>query len=202
MEKTRRKTSTPDAIEMLTQDHRNVQKIFKQFEKLKDGDADNEGKRELVERACAELKIHAQLEEELFYPAAQEALDEPDLVEEAIVEHASAKELIARLESMEPGESFYDATFTVLAEYVNHHIKEEEKELFPQAKKAKMDVQGLAEPMQQRKQELAEELGLIGSGETEAGEGEDEDEAVRAGQTKEEREGGHARRTRRPSASK
>jgi hemerythrin-like domain-containing protein len=200
VEKTRRKASAPDAIEMLMEDHRNVQKLFKQFEKLKeDAGAENETKRELVERACGELSVHAQLEEELFYPAAQDALDEPELVEEAIVEHASAKELIARLESMAPGESFYDATFTVLAEYVNHHIKEEEKELFPKLKKAKMDVQALAEPMQQRKQELVEELGLTDSGETEEGKVEDEDKAMAAGEAENAR---GARPSRRSAASK
>jgi hemerythrin superfamily protein len=171
VEKAKRKTASPEALQMLMQDHRNVQKLFKSFEQMKeDGDADEDSKREIVEQACMELTVHAQLEEECFYPALREALDEEDLVDEALVEHASAKELIAKLQNMQPDDPLYEASFTVLGEYVNHHIKEEEKEIFPSINKRKMDLDALAVEMQQRKQELMQEHGMQAA--DEEGEGE------------------------------
>jgi hemerythrin-like domain-containing protein len=153
------RTSFPEPMTMLIQDHRKVQKMFKQFEKLKDQD-DEQSKRDLVEQTCAELKVHTQIEEEIFYPAAREGLEEDDLVAEALVEHDSAKRLIAKLEGANtPGEE-YDALFTVLGEHVNHHIAEEQDEMFPKLKKADLDWVALALQMQERKQQLQEELGL------------------------------------------
>jgi hemerythrin-like domain-containing protein len=172
MARSTRKTTSPEAIEMLMEDHRKVQKMFKQFEKLKDQD-DEQGKRDLVEQTCGELKVHTEIEEEIFYPAARGALEEADLVAEALVEHASAKQLIAQLEGMDAGGEEYDATFTVLGEYVNHHIKEEQEEMFPKLKKADLDWDALAAQMHQRKQELLEEMGLSGD---EGEEAEEEDE--------------------------
>jgi hemerythrin superfamily protein len=145
---TRRKT--PNAITMLTEDHAKVRKMFKQFEKMKE-DADESEKAELVGQICTELKLHAQLEEECFYPAAREALEEQDLLDEAEVEHASAKDLIAQLESMQPCDELYDAKVTVLGEYVEHHVKEEEKQMFPKIRKAKLDLEELAEQMSEIK---------------------------------------------------
>jgi hemerythrin-like domain-containing protein len=140
------KTSFPEPMTMLIQDHRKVQKMFEQFEKLKD--QDDQSKRDLVERTCAELKMHTQIEEEIFYPAAREGLEEDDLVAEALVEHDSAKQLIAKLEGTQtPGEE-YDALFTVLGEYVNHHIAEEQNEMFPKLKKADLDWNALTTQMQ------------------------------------------------------
>jgi len=153
------KQSSMDAIELLTADHKEVQKLFKQFEQMKEDD-DDEGKQELVSRICAELTIHAQIEEEIFYPAAREGMKEQDILDEAEVEHASAKELISQLEAMEPDEELYDAKVTVLGEYINHHVKEEQNEMFPQVKKAKLDLQALGEELMARKQELKIELGL------------------------------------------
>jgi len=153
------KQSSMDAIELLTADHKEVQKLFKQFEQMKEN-GDDEGKQELVSRICAELTIHAQIEEEIFYPAAREGMKEQDILDEAEVEHASAKELIAQLEAMEPDEELYDAKVTVLSEYINHHVKEEQNEMFPQVKKAKLDLQALGEELMARKQELKVELGL------------------------------------------
>lgn len=126
---------------------------------MKEGDGED-GKHNLVKQICDELTVHTQIEEEIFYPAAREALDEQDLLDEAEVEHASAKELIAQLESMEPDDELYDATVTVLGEYVNHHIKEEQEEMFPKLKKAKLDTQTLGDEITQRKQELQTELGI------------------------------------------
>lgn len=148
-----RTTRTPNAITMLTEDHARVRKLFKQFEKSRE-DATDEEKSELVRQICTELKIHAQLEEELFYPACREALEEEDLLDEAEVEHASGMELIGQLEGMQPGDKLYDAKVTVLAEYVEHHVKEEEKQLFPKARKARLELDDLAEQMSERKTQL------------------------------------------------
>lgn len=147
-----------NAIELLKSDHEQVLQLFTQFEKIKDKEED--AKRELVEHACSQLTIHAQIEEELFYPALRDVLDEQDLLDEALVEHDMAKQLIADLEAMEPDEDLYDAKFTVLGEYVKHHIEEEEKEIFAKAKKAGLDMVTLGADMRDRKHELMEELGM------------------------------------------
>jgi hemerythrin-like domain-containing protein len=156
-----------DAISMLMEDHKKVQKLFRDFEKAHEAD-DSEACQQIVQRACAELEVHTTLEEELFYPAAREALGEDEeLIDEAEVEHQSAKELIAQLGAMGPQDQKYAATFTVLAEYVKHHIKEEERELFPKLKKAKLDVDSLGEEMQAQKRVLTEERGLTDDAEAE-----------------------------------
>lgn len=155
---TRRSTSrsrkSTDAYSLLQEDHKRVQKIFKQFEKL--DREDSEAMREMVETACAELELHAQLEEELFYPALREAGDEEKshLLDEAEVEHDSAKQLIAQLRELQPDDPRYAATFTVLGEYVNHHIEEEEGDIFKLAKKAKLDAEALGEAIAERKQQM------------------------------------------------
>jgi hemerythrin-like domain-containing protein len=194
MARSSRKTTAPEAIEMLIEDHRKVQKMFKQFEKMKDA-GDEQEKRELVEQTCAELKVHTQIEEEIFYPAAREALEEGDLIAEALVEHGSAKQLIEQLEVMDGGGEAFDATFIVLGEYVNHHITEEQNEMFPKLKKAQLDWDALAAEMQQRKHELQEELGLGASEDSEETEA-DEDEGSK------ERVRREAPRSRRSTAAK
>jgi hemerythrin-like domain-containing protein len=158
--------SEQDAIQILTADHQQVRKIFDRFEKIKDQD-DTEEKQSLVKRACDELTVHAQVEEEIFYPALREALEDDDLIDEAVVEHASAKQLIAELESMDPGDDLYDAKFTVLGEYVKHHVKEEQNEIFPQAKKSKMDLEQLGQEIAERKEQVKSELGLVSDEEEE-----------------------------------
>lgn len=149
--------SATDAIAMLMDDHKKVKKMFKDFEGIKDGD--DTDKSELVARICEELTLHMQIEEELFYPAARDALseDDEDLLDEADVEHNGAKELIAQLEGMEPGDDHYDAKVTVLGEYIEHHVKEEENEMFPKLKKAKLNTTALGAAMAERKQELMDE---------------------------------------------
>jgi iron-sulfur cluster repair protein YtfE (RIC family) len=109
---------------------------------------------ELVQEVCNELKVHTTLEEEIFYPAVREAIEDEDIMNEAQVEHDSAKELISQLEGMKPDDPMYAAIFTVLGEYVMHHVKEEESEMFPQAKKSEIDLMALAEQMAARKEEL------------------------------------------------
>ncbi|MGQ0750755.1 MAG: hemerythrin domain-containing protein [Betaproteobacteria bacterium] len=148
-----RKSTRTDALAMLKADHDKVKKMFKDFEKLDE----SEEKAQLVRQACAELKVHTRLENEIVYPAVREAIEDDDLMDEALVEHQAAKELISQLEQMEPGDEMYDAKFTVLGEYVNHHIAEEQKEMFPKARKAKIDLAGLGEQMLARKQELMKE---------------------------------------------
>jgi len=150
MPKTRSKSAA--AIEMLKEDHAKVKKAFKEFETLDREDA--EACRQLVQTVCAELKVHTTLEEEIFYPAVREAIEDEDLMNEASVEHETAKMLIEQLENMEPDDPNYYATFTVLGEYVMHHVKEEEGEMFPQAKKADLDLEALGSRMQERKSEL------------------------------------------------
>jgi len=139
---------------MLQEDHKRVQKMFKQFGRM--DREDTEAMQELVETVCHELEVHTTLEEELFYPALREALDEEqmEMLEEAWIEHDSAKQLIAALQELQPDDAKYAATFTVLGEYVNHHIEEEESEIFKQARKAKLDTQALGEEMLARREEL------------------------------------------------
>lgn len=155
------RASRPDVLKMLAEDHKKVTKMFEQFQKMKEEeDPDTEAKQMLVEVCCAELTVHAQLEEELFYPALRDAIDDMDLLDEAEVEHASAKQLITELAAMQPDDDLYDAKFTVLGEYVKHHIEEEEKEIFPKAKKAKLDLAAMAAEATERKMQIREELGL------------------------------------------
>ena len=145
-----------EALEMLQEDHDKVKKSFKQFEKLDREDAATA--EELVRTVCEELKIHTTLEEEIFYPAVRDAIEDEDIMNEAQVEHDTAKILIEQLESMGADDPNFHATFTVLGEYVKHHIEEEEDEMFPQAKKTDLDFEELAERMRSRKQELMGEL--------------------------------------------
>jgi hemerythrin superfamily protein len=156
-----------DAIEMLVTDHKKVKALFSEFDKLKK-EGDDSPKAELVSQICKELTIHAAIEEEIFYPAVRESVNELDLMDEALVEHAGAKSLIAQLEEMEPADDLYDAKVTVLREQIEHHVKEEEGEMFKRAKKAEVDTETLGKKMMERKIELIGELGL--------GNGEDADE--------------------------
>lgn len=147
-----------DAIALLEADHKEVKAMFKAYQKLVDAEAPAEDRRELADTICSSLTVHATIEEEIFYPAAREALEEQDLLDEAEVEHASAKELIAQIESMDPDDELYDAKVKVLGEYIDHHVKEEEGEMFPKARKAKLDLAALGEEMQSRKDELSAEM--------------------------------------------
>ena len=146
------RSKNPAAIEMLKADHAKVKKAFKEFEKM--DRSDTETCRQLVQTVCEDLKVHTTLEEEIFYPALREAMEDEDILNEAAVEHETAKMLIDQLENMEPDDPNYYATFTVLGEYVMHHVKEEEGEMFPEAKKTDIDFESLAQRMQDRKAEL------------------------------------------------
>ena len=139
-----------DAIALLRADHTLVQELFAKFEKTRGDDR----KAALAEQICNELKVHARIEEEIFYPAAREAIRESDLIDEATVEHNSAKDLIAQIEAAEPGDDLFDAKVKVLSEYIKHHVKEEQNEIFPQVRKTKLDLKELGERMETRKMEL------------------------------------------------
>ena len=143
-----------DAIAMLTADHKKVKGLFDDFEKMKSEEDASEDKAALVMQICQELTVHAQLEEEIFYPAVRDAIEDADLMDEAEVEHACAKELIAQLEEMDPDEELYDAKVTVLGEQIVHHVKEEEGDMFVKAKKSELDMESLGEQMANRKSEL------------------------------------------------
>ncbi|WP_151637793.1 hemerythrin domain-containing protein [Noviherbaspirillum aerium] len=147
----------PDAIGLLKDDHKAVKKLFKDFEKLKEKGSEAD-KQALVQRICTELTIHAQIEEEIFYPAVRKAIDDGDLINEAEVEHASAKDLIRQLETMPVSDAYYDAKVTVLGEYVNHHVEEEQTEMFKKARKAKVDMEKLGKKMATRRRALLREL--------------------------------------------
>jgi iron-sulfur cluster repair protein YtfE (RIC family) len=152
----RRTAKRPDAIAMLKDDHKRVSAMFAQYQKMMDN-ASDAAKQKLVGQICSELTVHTTLEEEIFYPAARAALDAKgdDLLDEAAVEHASAKSLIAQLESATPTDALYDAKVTVLGEYIKHHVKEEHEDMFPKCRKAKMDLNGLGAQMAERKAQLA-----------------------------------------------
>ncbi len=150
------RTTKNNAIKLLIEDHDKVKKMFKEFEKLcKRGDT--EGKEPLARQICKELTVHAQLEEEIFYPAVREGIDDDDLMNEAMVEHAEAKGLIALIQSMLVSDLMYDATVTVLGENINHHIEEEQKEMFPKVQKLNIDLEELGLEMIERKAVLVED---------------------------------------------
>jgi len=150
--------SADPATKLLMADHKEVHAMFQQYKKLADADADASEREALAAEICQALTVHATVEEELFYPAAREAEVDADLLDEAEVEHASAKELIAQIEAMGADDDLFDAKVTVLGEYIDHHVKEEEGELFPKCRKSDMDLQGLGDAMAARKEELMAEM--------------------------------------------
>lgn len=143
----------PDAIELLTEDHAAVKKLFRRFAKLHKDEASADERKTLASEICTMLTVHAQIEEEIFYPAAREALDDADLVDEATVEHASAKALIEQIESMGADEELFDAKVMVLGEYIDHHVKEEQDELFPKIRR-RIDIREVGEQLAARKDTL------------------------------------------------
>ena len=138
------------AIALLMEDHEYVKKAFRAFDKM-----DEEDQPALVKQVCAALKVHTRIEEEIFYPAVRKAIKDPDLMNEAEVEHDSAKSLIRQLERMKPSDPKFAATFTVLGEYVNHHVKEEEEEMFPKVRRARVNLKALGARLMGRKIRLA-----------------------------------------------
>ena len=146
-----------DACDLLDTDHRNVKKMFKEYEELSGSRARNaaQKKMDLARQICQELTVHAQIEEEIFYPALRNALKDTDIIAEAEVEHQSAKDLIAQIEGMPEADEMFDAKVKVLGEYIDHHVKEERNEIFPKARSArKLDLVAMRDELMQRKEEL------------------------------------------------
>lgn len=156
-----KKTAT-DALKLLSEDHKEVKALFKDYEKLVKDEGDDDEKQDLALEICTMLTVHATIEEEIFYPAAREALGEDaDLIDEADVEHASAKDLIAQIEASSPlDDDHFDAKVKVLSEYIDHHVKEEEGEMFTKLKKTELDLDSLGEELATRKEELLAEQGI------------------------------------------
>jgi hemerythrin superfamily protein len=153
-------TKSQDAIALLKADHRAVEELFEKFEKA----SDYERKRKLAEEICLELSVHAQIEEEIFYPACEGKVDE-DLLKESYVEHDGAKVLIAEISKGSPDDDFYDAKVKVLQEEIEHHVEEEEKRLeglFAQARKAELDMDALGQDLAARKAQLTDEFRATG----------------------------------------
>ena len=149
------KGAAQNAFDVLEHDHREVEEWLDEYDEL---ERDDERKADLAEKICMALKVHTQIEEEIFYRAARDATKDDDLLNEAIVEHAAVKNLIQEIEDMEIGEELYDAKMRVLGEMVKRHIREEEEELFPELQSSKMDLNAVGKELAERKQELMEKM--------------------------------------------
>jgi hemerythrin-like domain-containing protein len=153
----RKTTTAPDALALLKADHAKVTAMFQQYDRLTD--RSQAKKLELARTICNELKVHTRIEEEIFYPAVREALPrEDDLLDEAKVEHDGAKDLIRQIDGMQPADDLFDAKVTVLGEYVKHHVKEEQNEMFPKVRKTKLDLREIGMRLAFRKEELMQQL--------------------------------------------
>lgn len=151
------KANETNATKLLEQDHREVEALFARFEEQ--SDRAKVTKKRIADEICLQLTVHTQVEEEIFYPAVRDAGKEfEDMVDEAIVEHASAKDLVQQIQDMEPDEELFDAKVKVLQEMIEHHVKEEEKEMFPKVRKASLDLDELGSQMQERKEQLTKAL--------------------------------------------
>jgi len=143
-----------DAVDLLTDDHLRVSALFKQFDKLAKKEAPGEQRQALAQAICGMLKAHTTIEEEIFYPAARAAGLDADLLDEADIEHASAKDLIAQIESASPDDDHYDAKVKLLGEYITHHVVEEHTEMFPKCRRAGMNLVTLRADLESRKMAL------------------------------------------------
>ena len=150
------------AIALLTADHTDVRQLFAEYEELMADDADDEDRLLLALEICTALTVHATAEEEIFYPAARAAIQDKDLLDDAEAEHASARALIEQIQGMEPADERFDATVQVLAETIEHHVQEEEGELFPRVLETDIDLVALGERIESRKEELMAELDVGG----------------------------------------
>jgi hypothetical protein len=146
------RTAKTDAIALLKADHRQVAAWFKQYEHTRATDR----KQALATKICNALKIHTEIEEEIFYPAFLDSTADSDLHHEAIVEHAAAKRLIAEIEASSPTDDYFDAKVTVLSEMIKHHVKEEEQPggMFAEARKSGMDMLQVGQELKARKMQL------------------------------------------------
>jgi hemerythrin-like domain-containing protein len=158
------KRAVPDACSLLDADHKNVKKMFSAYEEMTSSKSASarDKRRDLAMQICMELTVHTQIEEEIFYPAVREAIKDTDLLDEANVEHASAKDLIAQLQDATEVDDMFDAKVKVLGEYIDHHVKEERNELFPKARAArKLDLVSMRATLTARKEELMAEMAVM-----------------------------------------
>lgn len=148
-----------DACDFLDADHKAVKKLFSEYGELAEArGASKEKKRGLAEQICQALLVHTQLEDEIFYPAVRKAIKEELMMDEAGVEHSSAKDMVARIREMHPGDPQYDARVIVLGEYIDHHVKEERNEMFPKARASSLDLVAMRDTLQARKEELMADM--------------------------------------------
>jgi hemerythrin superfamily protein len=157
-----REENLPLALELLSSDHRKVEALFAEYEELKE--QEDASRVAIAQQICAELTVHAQVEEDLFYPWLRENMDDTEHVAEAEVEHKSAKQLIAEIMPAGEADESYDAKVLVLKEYINHHVKEEENEIFPEVADSEEELDELGQEMAARKAELMEEMGMLDAG--------------------------------------
>jgi hemerythrin-like domain-containing protein len=150
-----RGSTRQDALELLKRDHREVEALFKRYKPA----ADAAEKAAIAARVCLLLKVHMRVEEEIFYPAARRRIEDKELVNEALVEHQAAKDLIEEIESADAGDPMLEARMQVLSEQIEHHVQEEENGLFPEVQAAEIDLMGLGSRLFERKQEILRELG-------------------------------------------
>ena len=152
-------TKMKDACDLLDADHKAVKKMFTDYEALTEAKGNTRNKkRALADQICNELTVHAQIEEEIFYPAIRKPVKDDMMMNEAEVEHAGAKDLIAQIQGMDVSDPMFDAKVKVLGEYIDHHVKEERGEMFPKARATKVDLVKLRDQLQMRKEELMAEL--------------------------------------------
>ncbi len=152
-----------DACDLLDADHKAVKKMFTAYDELAGSKARGAADKrlQLAKTICTELSVHAQIEEEIFYPALRAVFKETDLLAEAEVEHAGAKDLIAQIEEGETADEMFDAKVKVLGEYIDHHVKEERNEIFPKARaNRKLDLVAMRGDLEARKEELKAEMGV------------------------------------------
>ncbi len=143
-----------DAVDLLDADHKAVKKLFIDFNAMCDDGASPEAKRQIADKICQSLLIHAQIEEEIFYPAVRAGTDDVALIEEAIDEHAQAKETIAQIQAMDAGDEKYDDIVKRLGELIDAHVLEEREQMFLEARQSDTDLRGLAVQLFERKQQL------------------------------------------------
>lgn len=159
----------PDAIRLLLADHQEIDASFERYKRLREyadaGDDTRELRLGLALQICTMLVVHAAIEEDLFYPAVRAVLDDPFLLDEAAVEHASVRELIGQVRASRPGQPLYEARIEVLAHYVRHHVREEENQLFPRVRRTALDLVTLGRSMQDRREALMVEATLPEQGE-------------------------------------
>ena len=151
-------TPKTDAIKLLTADHAEVHALFKKYSALCQAGAEGEARQPLAEQICLLLTVHATIEEEIFYPEARDAGVDAALLDEAEVEHGSVQDLITQIRGMEPDDELYDAKVKVLGEYIDHHVKEEQDQMFPKCAKSEMDLKAIGAQMAARKTELMAEM--------------------------------------------